>query len=81
MQGVSKEKSVTCGILTEYQDKSGHNSASEGMLLYDDAYNSLSESSGGMAVAGCPCKNYVTSSNSSDVYFLVLILVMLICYH
>lgn len=79
MKGVSKEKSVTGGILTEYQDKSGHNSASEDMSLYDE-YNSLSESSGGMAVAGCPCKNYVTSSNSSDVYWLVLILVMLICY-
>ncbi|XP_074576849.1 uncharacterized protein LOC141833332 isoform X2 [Curcuma longa] len=51
--GVSKEKTGTCGILTEYQDNSGHNSASEDMLLYD-AYNSLSEASGGMAVAGCP---------------------------
>ncbi|XP_042474280.1 uncharacterized protein LOC122056405 isoform X1 [Zingiber officinale] len=51
--GVSKEKSGTCGIHTEYQDKSVHNSASEDMLLYD-AYDSLSESSGPMAVAGCP---------------------------
>lgn len=61
LQGVPKEKSRK---LTDFQDKSGHNSASEDMLL--DAENSLSESFGG-TIAARPRKNCITSYDSSGV--------------
>ncbi|KAG6499073.1 hypothetical protein ZIOFF_038829 [Zingiber officinale] len=61
-EGVPKEKSRK---LTDFQDKSGHNSASEDMLL--DAENSLSESFGGTIAARPPvCRSPLIKSVRSS---------------